>query len=184
MKTCLGCFNLDYNKSGSAKNCHDDTIWYRYYLIMGIEFHVFIQIIHVVIQTSASDWVPESDVCKRVRDLTLAVTDTFLANLTSNVWQCWQGSQVWNREPNPFFSSNEESVSFPINQSGSGTVTHSQLGTLEDLSAEDDALSLSLTTWILWIHYTQPWPTLINTSPLLWSIIMQSGVSLQHRCEN
>ena len=151
---------------------------------MGIEFHVFIHIIHVVIQTSASDWVPESDVCKRVRDLTLAVTDTFLANLTSNVWQCWQGPRVWNWELNLLFSSNEEAVSFPINQSGLGTVTHSQLGTLEDLSAEDDALSLSLTTWILWIHYPQPWPTLINTSPLSWSIIMQSGVSLQHRCEN
>ena len=138
---------------------------------------------NVVIQTSASDRVPESDVCKRVRDLTLAVTDTFLANLTSNVWQCWQGPRVWNRELNPLFSSNEEAVSFPINQSGLVTVTHS-LGTLEDLSAEDDALSLSLTTWILWIHYPQPWPTLINTSPLSWSIIMQSGVSLQHRCEN
>ena len=47
---------------------------------MGIEFHIFI---HVV--TNASDWVPESDVGKHVRDLTLAVTDTFLANLTSNV---------------------------------------------------------------------------------------------------
>ena len=113
MKTCLGCFNLDYNKSGSAKNCHDDTIWYLYYLIMGIEFHVFIHIIHVVIQTSASDWVPESDVCKRVRDLTLAVTDTFLANLTrSNVWQCWQASRVWNRD----VRFNQWAVSFPSNQ--------------------------------------------------------------------
>ena len=49
---------------------------------MGIEFHIFI---HVVTQTNASDWVPESDVGKHVRDLTLAVTDTFLANLTSSV---------------------------------------------------------------------------------------------------
>ena len=54
-----------------------------------IEFHI---LIHVEIQTNASDWTPpESDVSKHVGDLTLAVTDTFLANLTrSNVWQCWQ----------------------------------------------------------------------------------------------
>ena len=49
-----------------------------------IEFHI---LIHVEIQTNASDWAPpESDVSKHVGDLTLAVTDTFLANLTrSNV---------------------------------------------------------------------------------------------------
>ena len=43
-------------------------------------------------------------------------------------------------------STNEQSVSLPINQSELDFMTHSQLGTLEDLSAEDDALSLSLTT--------------------------------------
>ena len=49
-------------------------------------------------------------------------------------------------ETEPLDSTNEQSVSLPINQSEFDFLTHSQLGTLEDLSAEDDALSLSLTT--------------------------------------
>lgn len=48
---------------------------------MWIEFHIFIL---VVTQTNALDWVHESDVGKHVR-MTLAVTDTFLANPTSYV---------------------------------------------------------------------------------------------------
>ena len=64
---------------------------------------------------------------------------------------------------------NQWRVSFPSNQPIRVWLymTHSQLGTLEDLSAEDDTLSLSLTTWILWIDYSQPGPTLINSKHLL-----------------
>ena len=79
---------------------------------------------------------------------------------------CDNVDKPWNREPKPLVLTNEHSVSLPINQSEFDFLTQSQLGTLEDLSAEDDALSLSLTTWILWIHYSQPRPTLINTSSL------------------
>ena len=56
MKTCPGCFNLDYNKVYVSKNCLVDAIWYR---IMGIEFHILFTLRHkqcIVIQGWGS-WI-------------------------------------------------------------------------------------------------------------------------------
>ena len=157
-----GCFNFQ-------QSVGQQKLWWWYDMIsyhVRIEFHI---LIHVEIQTNASDWAPpESDVSKHVGDLTLAVTDTIscksykeqCVTMLTGLLSLKQGTQA--------VIFNQWAVSFPSNQPIRVWLymTHSQLGTLEDLSAEDDALSLSLTTWILWIHYSQPGPTLINTSSL------------------
>ena len=145
-----------------------------------IEFHI---LVHVEIQTYASDWAPpESDVSKHVGDLTLAVTDTFLANLTSSVWQCWQGFRVWTRNPIHYFQPMRNQFPF---QSTNHSLELWHIPNWEHLRTCQLKMMHCHYLWQLeYYEYIIPRPTLINTSRLSWSIIMQSGVSLQHRCEN
>ena len=114
-----GCFNFQQSVGQQKPSWWYDMISYH----VRIEFHI---LIHVEIQTNASDWVLLNLMLANMLEIWhwLSLTQ-FLANLTrSNVWQCWQASWVWNRELKPLFSTNEQSVSLPINQSEFDCIRH------------------------------------------------------------